>query len=291
MIGTSLCTRLRASGYQVISAGRVGAKAGPDVIWHAGEVLGSAMTGADAVVHLAAHVHVRGKGFSDKEAFESVNTHATLRLAEEAAAQGVRRFVFMSSIGVLGGASSHPLREDDPVRPMNAYARSKCLAEEGLRNVAGLETVILRPPAVIGPAAPGNLGSIVGALRRGLPLPFGGISNARQFVTLQNLEDAILLAISTEAAAGETFHVANPELVSTPQLCRELAEKLRVEARIWPVSPALLQAGLALFGRRSLAAGLTQDLRIDTTKIRTLLGWRPKETLREGLQKMLGAAP
>lgn len=262
-----------------------------DTSWQAGESLASALANVDTLVHLAAHVHVRGKGFSDLDEFKRVNTDATIRLAEEAARCGVRRFVFMSSIGVLGGAStSRPFREDQAPHPHNAYVHSKWLAERGLENIKSMDVVILRPPAVVGAGARGNLRSIMNALSRGLPLPFASIRNARQFVTLNNLVDAIMLGVSSESAAGGTFHVANPEEISTPQLCRELADVIGVAPRLWHFPPTLLEQGLSLVGRRSIGMGLTRDLLIDTTRAREILGWQARESLHEGLRELAGVA-
>lgn len=284
MIGRALCERLVADGNAVVTAGRTRSN---DFAWSAGDPLTESLTSVDAVVHLAARVHVRGTGFHDHATFEAVNTRATLQLAQEAARQGVRRFVFMSSIGVLGGVSNQPLREDAVPAPHTPYAVSKWRAEQLLGALPGIETVILRPPAVIGPHARGNLQSIVNALRRGLPLPFASIRNARQFITLNNLVDAIVLALSGDVV-DETFHVANSEKVSTPQLCRELAELLGTTPRLVPFPPSLLRGGLSLLGRQSIGAGLTQNLLIDSTRIHDALDWQPRESLREGLQNMIG---
>lgn len=287
MIGRAVCMRMRRDGRGVITAGR----GRDDVAWSAGEPLSNALDGVGAVVHLAACVHVRGKGYSDRETFEAVNTQATLQLAREAAACGVRRFVFMSSIGVLGSVSGEPLVEDARPRPHTAYTHSKYLAECRLREFADIETVILRPPAVIGPGARGNLQSMISAVRRRLPLPFAAIRNTRHFVALENLVDAIMLALDHDKAANETFHVANAEAWSTPALCREIGSAIGAAPRLWPCPPSLLQGALSLIGRRSLADGLTRDLLVDTRKAQAVLGWRPRQSLRDALQSAVEVKP
>lgn len=290
MVGRRLCEQLNSRGDVVTRVGRTASDVTPVVRWQAGDSLAHAMAGVDAVVHLAAHVHVRGKGYLDADAFSRINTEATIRVAEEAAACGVRRFVFLSSIGVLGGASSEPSREDDAPAPHTSYALSKWQAEQELLALRGIEIVVLRPPAVVGAGVRGNLKTIVQALKHGLPLPFSSIRNERQFLTLNNLVDAIMLSLFSDAAAGEIFHVANAEKVSTPQLCRELANLLATTPRLVPFPPSLLRGGLSLLRRRAIGDGLTQDLLIDTGKIRAALDWQPRESLREGLRDMLGVA-
>lgn len=288
MIGRAAAKWLDAGGFDVVAVGHEAVTAPYMVAWQLGSPLGDALCDVAAVVHLAARVHVRGRGFADAAAFEAANSRTALRLAEEAREHGVRRFVFMSSIGVLGGASQRPLHEDDAIQPLNAYARSKARAEVMLREFSersGMELVILRPPAVIGPGMKGNVRSILNAVRRGLPLPFAAISNQRQFVGVWNLADAIMLAVSSPAAAGQTFHVADPEHVSTPELCRMAGGALNVKARLWRLPPGLLRAALQGVGRKSLAEGLTGDLLIDTRRIRQTLAWEPRLSLQQSLNE------
>src|SRR5205085_11351558 len=127
---------------------RIVGEIGPETEWAA------ALRDIEQVVHLAAHVHVGDAG-ADSEPFLRVNASGTRRLAEAAARVGVGRFVFLSSVKVHGDASGErPLRESDPPRPADPYARSKWAAEQALAALAAdcpMEIVILRPPLVYGP--------------------------------------------------------------------------------------------------------------------------------------------
>jgi nucleoside-diphosphate-sugar epimerase len=108
----------------------------------------------------------------------------TLSLASQAAAAGVSRFIFMSSVKALAERSgSRPLRPDDAPAPEDAYGRAKLAAELGLAQIqadTGLNIVTLRPPLIYGPRAKGNFALLVRVVRRGLPLPFASLTNRAQ---------------------------------------------------------------------------------------------------------------
>lgn len=177
----------------------------------------SALSGCTVVIHAAARAHILRETESDPlAAFRRANTASTLRLAEAAIAAGVRRFVFISSIGVLGNHSTgQPLRPMDPAQPVDDYARSKAEAEDGLRMLcdrSGMELVIIRPPLVHGPRAKGNFHRLMSAIHAGKHLPLGGVCNRRSFVGADNLADALLVAATAPwpgADAVETTE-ANP---------------------------------------------------------------------------------
>lgn len=286
MIGRALVGKLRSDGMNVITAGRAKSGSNVDYHWQLGSCLGMALGAVDSVVHLAARVHVRGKGFSDEEGFLHDNAKSTLMLAEDACALGVKRFVFISSIGVLGSSSKTPLTESAPLCPHNAYTSSKSMAEQLLMRFAGssgMELVILRPPAVIGAGAKGNVRSLVSAVKTGIPLPFALLRNQRQFVTLPDLLEAISLSLSHSDAPGEVFHVASPERFSTKNMCEMIADCLGVAPRQWPVPVSWLRAFFVGLGRRSLVEGLSEDLLIATDKITTVLGWQPRQLVSSAL--------
>lgn len=286
MIGRALVARLREQGVHVITAGRHDA----DVSWELGAPLGMLREKVDAVVHLAARVHVRGAGHGDDETFIRANTLASVQLAAECAEQGVGRFVFMSSIGVLGGKASQPLKETDTPNPHTAYARSKLQAEQQLRcfsKASGMPVVILRAPAVIGAGLRGNPRTLVNAISRGWPLPFASINNRRNFITLENLVRAMELSLLSPKAPGNLFHVANPEAWSTPRLCQEIANVIGRSARIFPCPPRLLRAFFQGIKRPSLASGLIDDFLVDATKAQKELNWTAAQPLHEALREAL----
>jgi nucleoside-diphosphate-sugar epimerase len=271
-VGRALCPALRRGSWSVIAAGRrETGDIGPATDWR------PLLDGAEAVIHLAARVHVMRDAGGDSEAFDRVNHRATARLAAQAAEAGVRRFVFMSSVKVHGDASDRPLSGAAAPAPCDAYGRSKLAAETALARHAGTMTaVMLRPPLVYGPAVKGNFLSLLRAVDRGLPLPLAAVDNRRSLIYLGNLVDAARAAL--EAPPG-VYLPSDGEDVSTPVLIRRVAAALGRPARLFPVPPALLRAVAAAAGKGEAYARLAGSLVVDGA----LPGWRPPCTMAEGL--------
>ena len=253
-----------------------------------------ALGGVSSVVHCAARVHVMADTATNPlDEFRWVNVQGTLNLARQAAAVGVRRFVFVSSIKVNGEATkpSVPFSADDIPAPMDAYGVSKMEAEQGLREIAlqtGMEVVIIRPPLVYGPGVKANFAAMMRWLRRGVPLPLGAIHNQRSLVALDNLVDLIVTCLSHPAAANQTFLVSDNEDISTTELLRRMGRAMGRPARLIPVPTSWLKLAAAMAGKRLVAQRLCGSLQVDIEKTRRLLGWRPPVSLDEGLRRAMG---
>jgi nucleoside-diphosphate-sugar epimerase len=223
--------------------------------------------------------------------FRDVNTAGTECLARQAAAQGVRRFVFMSTVGVNGSTSGdRSFTEADEPCPHNAYSQSKWEAENILRAISadtGMEVVILRAPLVYGPGNPGNFLALLQIVAKGLPLPFASVRNRRSLLYVGNLADALRTCAVHPAANGETFLVSAGEDVSTPDLIRCIASSLAVSARLFPFSPTLLSLMGRITGKAGMMNSLLGSLTVDNKKIRTLLGWIPPFSMSVGLRNTI----
>lgn len=243
------------------------------------------------VVHLAARVHVMRDPVTEPLAeFRRVNVAGTLRLARQAAAQGVARFIFVSSIKVNGEGRhmGDPYTAEDEPAPIDAYGVSKHEAELGLmrlREETGLEIIIIRPVLVYGPGVRGNFFSMLHWLHRGLPVPLGAVNNKRSLVALDNLVDLILICLHHAKAANQTFLVSDGEDLSTPELIRRVAWTMSCPVRLFRVPPSLLMAGATLLGRRLAAQRLLESLQVDISKTRQLLGWVPRVSVDEALRQ------
>ena len=249
------------------------------------------LPGCEVVIHLAARVHVMNDTVADPlTAFRVVNVEGTLSLARQAAAAGVKRFVFISTVKVNGEATLPGQRftADDMPAPQDAYSVSKMEAEQGLRELSaqtGMEVVFIRPPLVYGPGVKANFAAMMRWLRRGIPLPLGAIHNRRSLVALDNLVDLIITCLTHPAAANQTFLVSDGEDLSTTQLLRRMGAALGKPARLIPVPVSILKLGAALVGKPELAQRLCGSLQIDMSKTRELLGWTPPFSVDEGLKK------
>lgn len=250
-----------------------------------------AVEGIDAVIHSAARVHVMHDTSSDPLAeFRKINVDGTLKLAQQAAAAGVRRFIFISSIKVNGEGTpiGAPYLADAQPAPADPYGISKMEAEQGLRDLAaetGMEVVIIRPTLVYGPGVKANFLKIMRWLHKGIPLPFGAIHNRRSLVALDNLVDLIVTCVDHPAAANQTFLVSDGEDLSTTELLHRLGGALGKPARLLPIPSWLLEFGAAGLGKRALSQRLCGSLQVDIDKTRELLSWTPPVSVDSALSK------
>ncbi|MDP2820531.1 MAG: SDR family oxidoreductase [Polaromonas sp.] len=249
-----------------------------------------ALEGVSAVVHCAARVHVMADTAANPlDEFRRVNVQGTLNLARQAAAAGVRRFVFVSSIKVNGEATQlgRSFTADDAPAPLDAYGVSKMEAEQGLHEITsqtGMEVVIIRPPLVYGPGVKANFAAMMRWLARGVPLPLGAVHNQRSLVALDNLVDLIVTCLTHPAAANQTFLVSDGEDVSTTELLRRMGQAMGCPARLIPAPVSWLKLAAALVGKQDVAQRLCGSLQVDIEKTRRLLDWTPL-SLDEGLRK------
>lgn len=270
-----------SAGVETVAVGDIG----PATDWSV------ALADVDAVVHLAARVHVMDDAAADPlAAYRETNTLGTLRLAEAAARAGVRRFVFLSTVKVSGESTpgDRPFVETDAAAPTDAYAISKAEAEQGLLRLArttGLEPVVLRPPLVYGPGVGANFLRLLRLADHAVPMPFASVANRRSMVYVGNLASAILAVLHAPVAGGRVFFVADGRDVSTAELWRLLAAALGRPARLWPCPLPLLRGLATLAGRRAEMERLTGSLAVDAGALREATGWRPSFRLEEGLAR------
>ena len=295
-VGRALCTQAQRSGFAVTAVTR-SAQAFPAGVRRCllapdGTL---ALHGVAVLVHLGARVHAMAdRGDEALAQYRRVNVDWTLELARQAAAQGVRRFIFLSSIKVHGEctAAGRPFTATDVPAPQDAYAVSKWEAELGLHTIAaqtGMELVIIRPPLVYGPGVKANFARLLRALQRGLPLPLGAIDNRRSLLALDNLVHLIVTCATHPAAGNQTFLACDGEDVSSADLLRRLARCMGRPARLVPVPVACLAWAGRMVGQQAAVQRLCASLQIDMRATRETLQWNPPCTLDAGLEKVVRA--
>lgn len=291
-VGARLCEYAEEQGWRVRRAVR-SAHADAVAVGEIGAMTdwSAALEGAQAVVHLAARVHVmQERAANPFDAFRSVNVDGTARLARQAAAAGVRRLVFVSSIKVNGEQTNpgSPFTAEDRPAPIDPYGVSKREAEDALRQIAaetGMEVTILRPPLVYGPGVKANFQTMMRWLSKAVPLPLGAIHNKRSLIALDNLVDVILTAVEHPRAGDQTFLASDGEDLSTTELLQRLAAALGRPARLLPVPAWMLEAAAAAVGKRDVAQRLCGSLQVDISNTRDLLDWAPVISVDEGLDR------
>jgi len=305
-VGSSLSTSLAAAGFRVRAAVRAGTPAElPGCSGVERAILGdisarpgwsSVLTNVDCVVHCAARAHVMHETAGEAlAAYRAVNVDGSRRLAEQAAAAGVRRLVYLSSIKVNGEqtALGAPFSRLDTPAPQDTYGVSKSEAEQALWEVSaktGLEVVVARPPLVYGSGVKGNLARLLKLVRLGLPLPLGALQNKRSLIGLDNLVDLLIRCVDHPEAAGQTFLVSDGEDLSTPDLIRHMAAAMNHSPRLFPAPVSLLRLAGGALGKRAEIDRLVGSSQIDSSHTRQVLGWTPPLSVQEGIRRMVQGA-
>jgi len=273
-VGRHLCPDLEQAGHKVIRSVRstVGAMNGNND-WSA------VVQSVEVAVHLAARVHrMKETAVDPLAAFREVNTAGTLNLARQAAAAGVKRFIFISTIKAVSPD------------PDDAYGLSKHEAEQGLLRISaetGMDAVIIRPPLVYGPGVGANFRRLMRLAGSGLPLPLASIHNRRSLVYIGNLCDLIVRCLNVPSAAGQTFSVSDDQDISTPDLLRLLAAVQHKKVRLFPMPEKILRTAGRLSGRSTEMERLCGSLQVDLSHTKEILGWEPPFSLQNGLEKTM----
>jgi nucleoside-diphosphate-sugar epimerase len=294
-VGAALCEVLRKDA--VPTRGAVRAHATPqesglnvevgeidaNTKWH------SALEGVQFIVHLAARVHHMNDDLLESLAeYRRVNVEGTANLALQAAAMGVRRFVFLSTVKVNGESTDvgKPFAVNDTPDPQDAYGLSKYEAEQRLWAIAeetGMEVVVLRAPLVYGPGVKGNFFRLLKTVDDCRPLPLGAICNQRSLIYLYNLVDILQKCLTHPNAAGRTFFVSDGDDVSTPDLIRRLADALGRLPLLVHVPVSWMRWVGRILGKQAVVDRLVTSLSVDISPLQVQLGWTPPNTMQAGL--------
>ena len=290
-IGKALCKKLRNQQHDVIAAVRRRCNISNVTILENEYSWEKALMNQDIVIHTAGLSQVRKDTEIDPlEVYRSVNVQKTRILAQQAAASGVKLFIFLSSIKVNGELTktNSYFSFRDEASPKEPYSISKWEAEQTLREIAAktnLKIVIIRSPLVYGPGVKGNFLSLLNLLDRGIPLPFGSIKNKRSLVGLNNLIDLIITCTERPAAANKTFLVSDDDDLSTTELLQRLACALNKPVKLLPFPTSILQLGASLLGRGDTAQRLLGNLQLDISHTKKALDWSPPEGIETCLKE------
>ena len=255
----------------------------------------SALENVEIVIHMAARAHIMNDASTDPlKEYRTVNTEGTLNFARQAAAKGVKRFIFVSSVKVNGETTSGllPFSEESKPSPQDPYGISKMEAESGLHAIAtetGMEVVIIRPPLVYGPGVKANFYKLLKISSTGLPLPFGAVHNKRSMIYVGNLVDFIIKCIDHPAAANQTFLISDGEDLSLARLFSYLRSAFDRPARLLPVPIMLFKIVGFLSGKQKVLERLVGDLQVDSRKAQNLLDWQPPFSIKEGVEITVNA--
>lgn len=282
-IGSALCNELSAQGMKVKALARRHVRLAEDVEVIIGDLedtfaLSDLLAGIDVVVHLAGRAHQLNESLLNPlELYRKVNRDLTVALAESAVQAGVKRFVFISSIGVNGlDTTIEPVNELSVPNPVRDYAISKFEAEQRLSYLleGKMELVIVRPPLVYAANAPGNFRRLLRLVKLGVPLPFAKVTAKRSMISLANLLSFLNVAINHPSAANQLFLVSDGDDIALPEILECLASGMQRNIFLVPVPLQMLRFGMALMRKEMLYKQLCGCFLIDSSKARTLLDWK-----------------
>jgi nucleoside-diphosphate-sugar epimerase len=242
--------------------------------------MAAALRDVDMVIHSAGLAHAMSGRPEDD--YRTINTEATVRLAQAAERAGVKRFVFLSSIRAQTGPTAEGvLTEAEAPQPTDPYGRSKLEAERGLGELK-LDWVALRPVLVYGPGMKGNMAALLTLARSPWPLPLGGLSAKRSLLSLDNLAAAVDTVLTAPGPLRRPFIVADPEPVTIPEMVAALRRGLGRGPGLIPVPSFVLKGAAALAGRGEAYERLAGSLVASPEALRNL-GWQPVSSTRDAL--------
>lgn len=285
-VGRAVCAYLRKMGYAIIPTARtLPVHVSDEEFLITGNIYDYSdwlklLESVDVVIHLAGRAHVlNDKSINPLSDFRLTNTLSTLKLGSYAKVANIKRFIFVSSIGVNGAETfGKPYKVDDPVMPHSDYALSKYEAEIGLNELfrdTDTELIILRPPLIYAGQAPGNIGLLKKLIDKNCPIPLAKLANKRSFLSLNNFVNAIEKCINHKNAANKTFLISDGVDLSTTEFVKLIAFLSNNDLRLFTVYPSLMQALLKFVGKDQVARSLYGDLQIDTQTTMDLLEWKP----------------
>jgi nucleoside-diphosphate-sugar epimerase len=251
-----------------------------------------ALDGVDTVVHLAGRAHVIAEHARNPiEAFRAMNVAPTLKLFQACQSAGVRRFIFVSSIGVNGTKTiGKPFEVGDEPNPSEPYAVSKWEAEQGLRGLKadrGTDLVIVRPSLIYGPGAKGNFLRLLRLVHSGLPLPFGAVTAARSILSLAGFCDLLIRCVRCQDAAGQVFLAADAKPITTRDIVVAISDLMSRRALLISISPPHLNVLGRLVGMGTEVSRLTSSLEVDSSAARLILGWSPTSNFQYDMKRMV----
>ena len=292
-VGRHLVPALHEQSHQVMGVMRTDDATIAERLTHTWPTLGliaDDLRDVDTVIHLAGMAHAPAQG-ADRAALFNVNVDQSVNLYRQAVAAGVRRFIWLSSIKVLGDRSAGPLSVDAPYLPGDDYAASKVDAEKCLLAEPAGDTAlcIVRPPLVYGPGVKANFLSMLRYATSVWPLPLASALAPRAWLGVHNLVDLLLHLLENELVVEpRIWHVRDAEESSVRDMLELIATQAGHKLKLWRCPPALAMGGASLIGQGARAARLFEPLQVDMQQTESLLGWQPPHSQAQQIEETVG---
>ncbi len=251
-----------------------------------------ALKDCSSVIHAAARVHIMNDPSKDPLAkFLKVNVDGTINLAKQSIEEGIKRFIYLSTIKVNGDKTElgKPFFYNDSNQASDPYAISKFEAEEELKKLcqnSNMDLVIIRPPLVYGPGVKGNFNLLMKAISLNLPLPLKGINNRRSLISVYNLNDFLIKCLNFEGNLNETFLISDDQDLSTSELISKICFYMKKKDFSFRLPEPILINLFSFIRKRKEILRLTDNLQVDISYSKSRVSWSPVYTVEDSLKKM-----
>jgi nucleoside-diphosphate-sugar epimerase len=238
----------------------------------------------DAIVHLAGKAHQMQK--IDDQIYFDINYTLTKELADAAKKEGVKHFIFISTIKAFGEHQKGVLNEKSPCLPQNdPYGESKLKAEQYLQSIEDDNFIvsIIRPPLIYGPRVKGNLIRFLELGNKPYPLPFKNLKNRRTMVFLDNFIELINRIVDTKQSG--IFLAGDAQPISTEKLISEIRLNLGKKPNLFQ-TPDFMKKMLGVV-KPEFALRLFGSLEMDTSDSFKRLNFTPPYSIEQGIKSMV----
>tara|TARA_Y100000768_G_C23749220_1_gene573072 strand:- start:45 stop:767 length:723 start_codon:yes stop_codon:yes gene_type:complete len=223
--------------------------------------------------------------------FRKVNVDGTLNLARQSIEEGIKRFIYLSTIKVNGDKTEigKPFFYNDLNQASDPYAISKFEAEEKLKTLcqnSNMDLVIIRPPLVYGPGVKGNFNLLMKAISLNIPLPLKGLDNRRSLISIFNLNDFLIKCLNFEGNLDETFLISDDQDLSTSELINKICFYMKKKDLSFRLPEPMLINLFSFLRKRREILRLTDNLQVDISYSKERISWSPLFTVEDSLKKM-----
>ena len=251
---------------------------------------GEILLNIDVVIHLANTAHKPDDlSLQEEKEFMNKNFHGTINLANQCVRNNVKKFIYLSSVKVIGEKTINGNKFDELTKtnPQDLYGRSKLKIEKQLLKISkasNLIVVIIRPPLIYGPGVKGNFLKLLNLVDTSLPLPFSSFKNKRSLLFIGNLIDFIKKLLNEEYSLSHIFMISDDNEISLTELISIMSKFLNRRDSQFSIPKFFLKVGLKIIGKENKFSKLSDSLEIDISKTKKLLNWKPKYNQMQGLK-------
>ena len=252
---------------------------------------GNILNNIDCIVYVAGRAHIMNESAEDSlKKYREINTFSALNLAKQATIHGVKRFIYISTIKVLGENTQKNsfMRFDDDPNPSDPYSVSKSEAEAGILNIcqdSEMEFVIIRPPLIYGPGVKGNFELLLKLMSLPIPIPLGGLDNKRSLVSVHNVIELISICLEHPKAKNQTFHVSDDNDMSTSELLILISKAKNRKSLLFKLPKRLIFRILKLLKKEGVYERLFSSMQIDINHTKRALDWKPSADIEGSIRE------